>query len=148
MPVKGSKKTDALEVTTVNTTPRFELPRRGNYDYLELPPHIQQLLEALYHAEELSAALDSAERHTRVLDTAERDVDRATWRWYQGASVTAWRLLETLRAEAELAYVSYLVERDEGDAANLRRLDAQRVDLAHRTETTLLRLVKTSSSLV
>ena len=136
----------------MNTRNTFELPRRGNHDYLELPPQLQQLLEALYHAEQMSGALDSADDYARAQRLSEHEGERISGRWYQWADVMAWNLLEALRAQAEISYIAYLADRAEqaeyGVPANSTALEAERQQAEERMHTSLLRLVKTSSSLV
>ena len=104
------------------TNPRnpFPLPTPGNYDYLELPPELQHLLTALHALDSASGSLDSAERATRDLDLSLDVQRREEWRWYQDASSDAWKLYRRLQARAELAYVSWLIERERAEGQQNR----------------------------
>lgn len=100
--------------------PAVKLPQPGNYDYLELPSELQQLITAMLALESASAALDSSERATRDLDLALDSAVRNEWRWYQEASADAWIFCQRLRARAELAYVTWLIEREREEGQQTR----------------------------
>lgn len=103
-----------------SSTPRITLPSRGNYDFLELPNEIQQLITALDALDTATAALDSAERSSRELELSADPARREEWRWYQQASLQAWQLQERLQQRAELAYVCWLIEREREEGRGSR----------------------------
>ena len=74
-----------------STTPRIMLPSRGNYDFLELPVELQLLITAVDALESASSALESAENHSRELELSADPARRDEWRWYQSASLEAYR---------------------------------------------------------
>lgn len=105
---------------TTLTTNLIQFPTRGNYDFLELPPELQQLITALDALDTASAALDSAERTSRELELSADPARRDEWRWYQYVSLQAYRLHERLQMRAELAYVSWLIEREREEGQQTR----------------------------
>lgn len=119
-------------------TPRITLPSRGNYDYLELPLELQQLITAVDALDTASAALDSAERHSRELELSADPARRDEWRWYQYVSLQAYRLQERLQLRAELAYVTWLIEREreegQGSRMQLASLTTARLRLLAQAE--------------
>lgn len=116
----------------------IHLPTPGNYDFMELPEALQQLLYALEGLDRASAALDSIERGGRLLNLSLDPVDTDEWRWRQQASLDAWRLRERIRARAELAYVTHLIEREReegrGQRGKLVDLTAARLSLLAHAE--------------
>lgn len=96
---------------------RVQLPTRGNYDYYELPQHLQQLIEAMTQLEDARDALDSAERATRILDESGDPSDRQAWRWYQDASLAAYKLAANVRDHAELVYTAWRLACEEEEVA-------------------------------
>lgn len=117
---------------TQNPT-RITLPRRGNYDYYELPIELQQLITAVDALDEASGALDSAEHNTRDLELSADPLRRDEWRWYQDVSSDAYRLYWRLQTRAELAYVTWLIEREreegQGSRTQLAALTSARLRL-------------------
>ncbi|HEY7975199.1 MAG TPA: hypothetical protein VID72_07645 [Ktedonobacterales bacterium] len=123
---------------TPNTSPRIILPTRGNYDYLELPPELQLLITAADALDTASDALESAERHSRELELSADPARRDEWRWYQAVSLQAYRLHEHLQLRAELAYITWLIEREreegQGSRAQLASLTTARLRLLAQGE--------------
>ena len=111
----------------------LQFPTRSNYEFLELPNEIQQLITALDALDTATAALDSAERSSRELELSADPARRDEWRWYQSASLDAYRLQERLQTRAELAYVTWLIEREReeghGSRAQLASLTTARLRL-------------------
>lgn len=112
---------------------RIMLPSRGNYDYLELPPELQLLITAADALDTASSALESAENHARELELSADPGRRDEWRWYQHASLQAYHLHERLQLRAELAYVTWLIEREreegQGSRTQLAALTSARLRL-------------------
>lgn len=98
----------------------LQFPTRSNYEFLELPNEIQQLITALDALDTATAALDSAERSSRELELSADPTRREEWRWYQQASLQAWQLQERLQHRAELAYVCWLIEREREEGQQTR----------------------------
>lgn len=118
---------------------RPELPRRETASFYELPRHLQQLLDALYNADQAMQLLDSAEVNTREMARSDDPADRACWRWHQQASISAWRLFESLRSHAELAYIAWLTERAREDGRPVDTLLVERAAAEERMHAQLSR---------